>query len=339
MIGQIDEISMSIEIVCEIASAHEGDIDNLYQLLIEAEKSGSDWVKLQIYQFEKLVANDNEKFADLKIIEICQADWLKVLDFSETLEVKLIIEAFDYESFVKVKNHTAIKGFKIPTSDLLDSKFVNEIFSQKKIVFIAVGGTKLTELDAVMETAKKYPATEVVLLHGFQNFPTRLGDSLLNKIPSLIKRYDCRVGFADHVDANDTEISRCLPAMAVAAGAQVIEKHLTLDRGKKGYDYYSALNPNEFISFVNYIKKMTESLGSGDLKSLSKAELSYRDNMKKFGVATKDLNIGSFLKSGDLAFRRTIEPGLTHTDLTKLKNNKICRFVKKGRIISLDDFE
>jgi len=339
MIGQSDGMSMSIEIICEIASAHEGNVENLYQLLIAADKSGSDWVKLQVYQFEKLVATDNEKFADLKTIEISPINWLKILDFAETLKIKLIIEPFDYDSFVQIKNHKAIEGFKIPTSDLLDQRFISEVFAERKIVFIAVGGTKLVELDAVMETAKIYPATEVVLLHGFQNFPTSLVDSLLNKIPSLIKRYNCRVGFADHVDANESEISRSLPAMALAAGAKVIEKHLTLNRAKKSYDYYSALNPDEFMSFVKYVHQMSRALGSGELKTLSKAELNYRDNMKKFAVTTKDLNTGSLLNSADLAFRRTIKPGLTHTDLIRLKNKRIRRFVQKGRIISLDDFE
>ena len=189
---------------------------------------------------------------------------------------------------------------------------------------------------ALLET---YGKTDVVLLHGFQNFPTKLEDSLLGKIPSLIKRYNCRVGFADHIDANDQELSRMLPSMAVAAGAQVLEKHLTLDRDKKSFDYYSALNPGEFRRFVEHIHRVGTAVGTDDLGIMSEAEVSYRNDMKKFAVMTEDVPSGSILDLSKVAFKRTTEPGLTHSDLNRIANRQFRRAVQKNRILSFDDFE
>jgi N,N'-diacetyllegionaminate synthase len=339
MIGHNEESTIKIEIICEIASAHEGNIESLFELLRCADRTGSDWVKLQIYQFDKLVASDNEKFADLKIIELSPKDWVKALDFAEKLQIKLIIEPFDYDSFLLVRNHPAIDAFKIPTSDLLDARFVSDVFAEGKIVFIAVGGTELKELDAIMAAAKDHKNTEIILLHGFQNFPTKLEDSLLNKIPSFIGRYNCRVGFADHIDASDQELSRVLPAMAIAAGASIIEKHLTLDRDKKSYDYYSALNPDEFDRFVQHIHCVAQALGHHDLSILSEAELSYRNNMKKFAVVSEDISAGSLLDLSKISYKRTTEPGLTHSDLSRFSHKKFRHSMQKNRTILTNDFE
>lgn len=339
MIGQTKEFAIKIEIICEIASAHEGNINSLFELLRCADNTGSDWVKLQIYQFDELVASDNEKFADLKIIELTPLDWFKVLDFAEKLQIKLIIEPFDYNSFLLVRNHPAIEGFKIPTSDLLDVRFVRDVLAEGKTVFIAVGGTELKELDAIMSSARDYEETEVILLHGFQNFPTKLEDSLLNKISSFIERYNCRVGFADHIDASDQELSRTLPSMAIAAGASVIEKHLTLDRAKKSYDYYSALNPDEFDRFVKYIYSVSHALGHADLSTLSEAELSYRNNMKKFAVVAEDISAGSLLDLSKISYKRTAEPGLTHSDIAEFVHKRFRHSMHKNKIVLSNDFE
>jgi N,N'-diacetyllegionaminate synthase len=339
MIGQNEESIIKIEIICEIASAHEGNIEMLFDLLHYADRSGSDWVKLQIYQFDTLVASDNEKFADLKTIELSSQEWIKVLDFAKKLKIKLIVEPFDYGSFSLVRNHPAVDGFKIPTSDLLDVRFVSDVLAEGKIVFIAVGGTELNELDEIMDAARHYKGTEIILMHGFQNFPTKLEDSLLNKIPSFVKRYGCKVGFADHIDASDQELSRALPSMAIAAGASIIEKHLTLDRDKKSYDYYSALNPDEFHRFVQYMHTVAQALGHHDLRILSEAELSYRNNMKKFAVVSEDIAAGSLLDLSKISYKRTAEPGLTHSDMLRCAHKKFRHFMQKNRIIRSNDFE
>lgn len=322
-----------VDIICEIASAHNGDADELRKLLAAADLSGADWVKVQIYRFENLIAGDNATFSDLKKIEIPLFDWTKILDSLTSIKTRVIVEPFDDESFDHIKDHAAVAAFKIPTADLADLSFVESVLSQAKPVFIAVGGAKLEELDSVFEIYQRYKDTEVILLHGFQNFPTRLEDSLLSKIRSYQQRYQCRVGFADHVDAEDEEVARTLPSMAMAAGASVIEKHLTLDRSKKGPDYYSALNPDEFTLFVEHIRTMTAALGESDLAELNDAELEYRNKMKKFAVVNSDFTSGDLLESAAIEYRRTSEPGLTRQQIDELSSRKLVVNLPSGSLI------
>ena len=113
-----------VSIICEIASAHSGNINTLKKLLLAANDANSDWVKIQIFQFDSLVAGENTKFGELKQIELTPLEWIKAINFSKNFKPKLIAEVFDFPSFQLVKNEPTVKAFKIPTADLGDKTFV-----------------------------------------------------------------------------------------------------------------------------------------------------------------------------------------------------------------------
>ena len=98
-------------------------------------------------------------------------------------------------------------------------------------------------------------------MHGFQGYPTELEDINLKRITGLRERYSLPVGIMDHV-AGDSEMALILPLLGIGTGVTVVEKHLTLERSKKGLDYYSALNPDEFTKLVSLIRMTEISLGS-----------------------------------------------------------------------------
>ena len=329
----------NISIICEIASAHGGNSKTLKKMLSEANSLGADWTKVQIYNFESLVAEDNEGFKDLKIIELQPKEWLDVISYAGKLKIRLIVEVFDLKSLRLVANETAVQAFKIPTADLGDKNFVAEVCALGKPVFVAVGGANIDEIDEIYNQVSSFNGVELILLHGIQNFPTKLEDSYLSKIQLLRQRYDCEVGFADHIDAEDEELSRALPAMAIAAGASVIEKHLTLDRSKRGFDYYSALNPNEFLEFVEFIRKVSGAMGSENSLELSHAEITYRNKMKKFAVLDNDVEKGSVVSDANVKFRRTSRSGITRKELNNFNDKCFASDFAKNSILTKDFFK
>ena len=260
-----------LSVICEIASAHGGDAAVLREMLSAAHKADADWVKVQIYHFESLVAGDNEQFSVLKTIELQPSEWTEIVRFSESLQPRLIVEVFDMPSLELIAGESAVQAFKIPTADLGNKEFVDAICQLGKPIFIGVGGATFDEIDAIVEQVSTFPGVRLVLMHGIQSFPTKLEDSLLLKIPLFQQRYGCDIGFADHINAEDKELARVLPAMAISAGATVIEKHLTLDRSEKGFDYYSALNPDEFSDFVVFIRRISDAMGVVGLLELTDA--------------------------------------------------------------------
>lgn len=319
-----------IAVICETASAHGGDADRLIDLLDAAEKADADWVKLQVFCTERLVARDNESFALFKSIELNPPQWHRVFSHAAGLKPRLIAEVFDTLSLELAAAEDAVEAYKIPTADLGDSEFVDAVCRQGKPVFIAVGGANVEEIDAIVEQVTGHSGVELVLLHGFQNFPTRLEDSLLSRIPWLKARYGCQVGFADHVDAEDSELARTLPAMAVAAGAAVIEKHITLNRAAQGLDYYSALNPDEFVAFVRHIRRVHAAVGLADDGRLTAAETEYRNKMKKFAVTGKPIRRGTLLGEAMVEYRRTRLPGLTRKDVELRGGMRVMRDLPAG---------
>ena len=327
-----------VSIICEIASAHSGNIDILKKLLLAANDANSDWVKIQIFQFDSLVAGENSKFGELKQIELTPLEWIKAINFSKNLKPKLIAEVFDFPSFQLVKNEPTVKAFKIPTADLGDKTFVDAICQVGKPIFIGVGGASMKEIDAIFDQVSVH-GVDITLLHGIQNFPTRLEDSLLKKIQLLRQRYDCNVGFADHIDAEDSEMAKILPAMAVAAGATVIEKHINMNRSKKDFDYYSSLNPDEFKSFVKLIKKISTAVGGAKLSELTHAEQSYRDKMKKFAVLFVDVKKGDIVNDANIQYRRTSSPGITRMEFNELGKKVFALNLTKGVVLSEECFE
>jgi N,N'-diacetyllegionaminate synthase len=248
------------------------------------------------------------------------------------------VEVFDFPSLQLVKDKSAVEAFKIPTADLSDRDFVDAVCSVGKPVFVGVGGATLKEIDAIAEQVLAYDNITLILLHGIQNFPTKLEDSQLNKIQLLHQRYKCQVGFADHIDAEETEMARVLPAMAVAAGASVIEKHITLDRSAKGFDYYSSLNPDEFKEFVKYMQHISTGIGSNDLDVLTNAERTYRDKMKKFAVLVSDVAKGSMVKDAVVKYRRTSSPGITRKEFEDFDNKIFTSHLSQETILNEQHF-
>ncbi len=332
-------LSKSVYIICEIASAHCGNIKKLKKLIKCADETGADFVKLQIFSYLGLVAEENKAFVDLKKIEIDKNKWLEIIEYTSKFQIKLIIEPFDRESFELIKDNPSVDAYKIPTSDISDLDFVKKIKEQNKLVFAAIGGSKLYEIDNLFNIFEKNKKEQLVLMHGIQNFPTKIKDTSLNKIQELKNRYKARIGYADHIDGEDSKIALIVPAMAIAAGATIIEKHICLNRSKKEYDYYSSLNPDEFCTFVQNIRELEDALGNKDLNYLSENELLYRNKMKKFAVLNYNANQGNSLNDTDIVYRRTSEPGLTRSDILKLEKKNTQFSLPKGTILKRDHFE
>ena len=153
-----------------------------------------------------------------------------------------------------------------------------------------------------MDTLQEAGAPLVVLINGIQRYPTDIGDSDLLRLTALASRFHLPIGYADHVDGDIPE-AVWLPYMAVAAGARLIEKHITLNRSEKGTDYYSSLNPDEFRRFVESARRAEKALGDMSF-ALSDSELDYRRDAMKSLVATRHIKAGKTISEKDVTYKR-----------------------------------
>ena len=172
-------------------------------------------------------------------------------------------------------------------------------------------------------------------MHGFQGYPTKLKDLNLNRISNLKSRYQLSVGVSDHIDG-ESSMAKTIPLIGIGLGARVVEKHITLDRSKKGLDYYSSLNPDEFKEMVYSIRQVEKSLGSSDFE-LNENEFQYRLNHKKNPIAKNNIKKGTKLDYPLFEFKRTkSKKSLSYYEF---KNKKTSKFIKKGTTLTSDLIE
>ncbi len=304
-------------IVAEIASAHEGDPALARRLFELAAGTGADAVKFQIFRRDALISRFHPKFESFGQIEIAAETWREILAEYRGASVAIWVEAFDEPSLDLAEGSGSVSGYKLPTSDIANLRFLAAAAHTGKPLHLAVGGATDAEIAAALGVISPLTQARVTLMHGFQSYPTRIEDMKLARLPALKQRFGLPVGFADHTDASAREQARTLPAMALAAGAEVIEKHVTDDRSRKGRDHFSALEPAEFADFTRFLRLVGTSLGDGG-DALSPAETKYRYEMKRQAVAAGSLPRDHHLTAKDAVFKRTNRAGLSESDVERL---------------------
>lgn len=293
----MDQERQQIEIIAEIAGAHQGDPDIALELARAAIDSNAGAVKFQIFFADELLVKSHPKYEHFKSRSFSEKDWNMILSAVKATGLKVYADVFGMHAYGIAVNNK-IDGFKVHSTDLMNTKILTRLATQEKKIFLATGGSTILEIKYAVEKVLQFvKPSEVILMHGFQAFPTKVEDSVLSRIGKLRDLFGktLKYGYSDHADA-DTVFAQILPMMAIPFGVTYLEKHITFDREKKGTDYYSSLNPQEFKEFVNNVRLAEQSLGEDPLK-FSSSEKNYRAAFKKGWVVTKNIKSGS--KLGD----------------------------------------
>ncbi len=247
--------------VAEISANHNGSLLHAKKLIKIAKKYGADAVKLQTYTPDTMTIKSNK--SDFKIIgglwngktlwdlyEKAQTpfEWHKELfDYAKKLKIICFSTPFD-ESAVDLLESLNCPFYKVASFEMNHIPLIKKIAQTKKTIIISTGMANLKEIDLAYETAKKNGAKEIILLYCVSNYPSKISDFNFNNIRILKDRYNCKIGFSDH-SINNTVVSA-----AIAAGAEVIEKHIALERQKKGFDLAFSLKGKEIKEYLKVIK-------------------------------------------------------------------------------------
>lgn len=322
------------KIICEIASSHEGSVDDCINLIHKISELEVDYVKFQIFDTKELISNSIVN-SPLNKIYIKPESWDLIIKEAFNCKLKIICEFYDLKSVNLISNHRMIDAYKIPTSDINDFLLLDKIYAYNKTVFIGVGGALTEEINILIDYVKKYK-NETVLLHGFQNFPTKIDDVNIVKIKWLSSTYNLDIGYADHTDS-DNELRDVPSFIALALGATYIEKHISPNRFLKKSDYNSALNPDEFKLFVSNIKKVTKMMKNSSFLALDQAEEKYRENMKKYAIAKEDIFSGQPFDINKIVFKRTLEPGIPRIFFLKRNYRAFLKNINSGCMLRDED--
>ena len=289
-----------IFVIAEIACSHEGNLSLAKEIVKEASKTGTDCIKFQKFYADELVNRSHSSYELYKKLEFSNKEWEELISFSKSKNVKIFVDIFGTKSAKNLKKLN-IDGHKIHSSDITNPNLLQYLKKSSLPTLISTAGTypnEIYEALTIIQNKKK----EIVLMHGYQGYPTALSDTNLLRILKLKKHFGYKVGLSDHISGS-SNMAMIIPLIGIGLGINVIEKHITLDRSKKGIDYYSSLNPNEFKKFVSLIRKTEQSLGK-EIFEFSRSEQKYRSGFKKVPFAKKTIQKMSKLQPKLFEYKR-----------------------------------
>lgn len=240
-------------------------------------------------QYELFLKHDS--FGEKEYRELCNYTHSKGMDFTST--------PFDYASADYL--YEMVDFYKISSSDLSNIPFIKHIGKKGKPVYMSAGASYLSEVDEAIRALKEVGCKDIVIFHCVLSYPTDPSNANLNVIKTLKQTFpDVRVGFSDHVAPDDTMMTL---ATAYLLGAEVIEKHFTLNKNLPGNDHYHAGNPEDFKKAISNFKWIDKVLGNLE-KTVLDCEIIPRREARRSLVLTRDMKKGEIIKESDLMPKR-----------------------------------
>ena len=282
--------------IAEISANHSGNIINAKKLIKSAKKNGADAVKIQTYRPETMTINSRKKTFRIKhglwknsfIWDLYKQghtpyEWHKELfEYAKKLNILIFSTPFD-KTAVELLTKLKCPLYKVASFEITDLPLIKKIAQTKKPMIISTGMANLNEIREAVNTARKYGCKDLALLYCVSNYPSRLEDFNLNNIQILKKMFKCTVGLSDHSEENIVAIS------SVAAGAEVVEKHISLDNDNSGLDSEFSISGNKIKKFKDDILKAKKLLGknyflrnkSEDKNKIFRRSIYVSQNIKK----------------------------------------------------------
>ncbi|MCB9239854.1 MAG: N-acetylneuraminate synthase family protein [Flavobacteriales bacterium] len=328
--------------ILEVANTHGGDFSYLMDLIKRYETyRGPYGMKFQPFSADTIATKDFPWYDVYTELYFTPEQWNDV--FSEAEKTKDIwIDLFDeYGVDIVKRNLARIHGIKMQVSVLFNDEVIQALsdldLSGKKLI-INVAALELDQIEHFVDRISNTLQVEELLLElGFQANPTELVDSGINKILEIKSRFPFRVVFADHVEGTD-EYAILLPALAIARGADVIEKHIMLDRETK-YDFYSSLTPQRFETMIGHLQQLAQLEGQ---PFINDKEREYLQKSLMKPILRHAKSAGELIDfNKDLTFRRSGKDGLNILEIKELQNSfHVLRTSKKeGETLVRSDFK
>ncbi|MDC3105308.1 N-acetylneuraminate synthase family protein [bacterium] len=327
---------MKVEIIAEIANAHQGDRDIAIEIANKAINCGADAVKFQMYTADDLLAVSHSRYQHFKNQSFSKKDWEYIfskIDFDST---KIYLDIFGLESF-SISQNFNVFGYKIHFSDLMNEPLIKLLANTGKDILIGCGGAWIFEIDNALKIINEIGDSKVTLLHGFQAYPTKIKDTNLERLNYFKNCFGnkVKIGISDHIEG-DNLFSKVLPMMALPYGIDIVEKHVTVNRADKGVDYYSSLDIKDFKDFTKDFRESEKAIGSSEI--YSDDELNYRKTVKKKWFCNKDLDKGAIIREQDLVMKRD-DTDLESLDFNEIVNQKINSDIKKDTLLKKSFFK
>lgn len=315
--GRLVSDESPVYIIAEMACAHQGNFEAAVKLLNGAKDAGADCVQIQIFDPAANMAPSADTYPLLEKLYFSPNEWRDLMVRARQIDIAVSIFAYDEPSLALAVDLEP-DMLKLNSSELSNPAMLIGAAKSGLPFTLGTGASTLEEIRRAISIITEFKNDQVIMMHGMQNFPTRIEDANIRKVRHLKNEFGGQIIFADHTDA-DLPISKVIDLIAIGEGARLLEKHIILDRIPSNVDSQSALEPREFKAYVQLMRTGWSALGRYSFGTLSDSELSYRRFQKKSAVAACDLTEGSTLTNENVKFLRVqgTEEGIAPADFEK----------------------
>ena len=303
-----------VYIIAEAGVNHNGDKQLAFRLCDAAKEAGVDAVKFQTWKTEKIVTksaaladyqenNISDKGASqyemLKQLELSYDEFVEVRDYCNQIGIQFLSTP-DTEEDMDFLLGLGIPVLKIGSGEVTNIPFLRAIGKRQRTVILSTGMSTLADVEKAYNTLMENGAKEVALLHCTTNYPCPYNEVNLQAMQTLKAAFKCQVGYSDHTMGIE------VPIAAVAMGAEIIEKHFTLDKNMEGPDHKASLEPQELKQMVISIRNIEKAMGDG-IKRPNASEQKNAEVVLKRIIAKEPIRKGDLLSEDNLALLRSSE--------------------------------
>lgn len=332
----------SIFVIAEMSGNHNKSLNRALAIVDAAADSGVNAIKLQTFKPSTMILdintdlftinNDSSPWYGRKLYDLYSEaylpwEWHKdIFEYAHSRGLICFSTPFD-ACAVDFLEELGAPLYKVASHECIDLPLISRVAQTKKPIILSTGMATIAEISEAVEVARDNGCSDITLLKCTTSYPASAAQCNINTIPHLAKLFQCRVGLSDHTLGIGVAIA------AVAVGARVIEKHLTLSRSDGGVDSVFSLEPKEMKSLVTEASQALESLGQIQYGP-TESELQSRKRRRSLFIS-KDLSAGEILDSDNLS---SVRPGygLAPKFYETLIGKRVNRDLKAGTPVTWD---
>ena len=309
--------------------------------VFEAKKAGADAVKFQAYKADKIVSKNSPAYWDLtkeptptqhglfmKHDKFEPEDYRTLRNYCVEVGIDFTCTPFDLDAADFLD--PMVDVFKISSSDLSNLPFLADIAKKQKPVLLSVGASYISEIEEAVRVLTEAGCPDICLLHCVLSYPTKNEDANLNMIKTLKQVFpNHKIGYSDHTMPDKT---MTILTTAYLFGAEVIEKHFTLDKTLSGNDHYHAADPEDLSLAVENFK-LLEVIGGQYEKTVLDCEATPRKEARRSLVLARDMQEGEVIQQSDIMIKRP-GTGIEPRHLEIVLGRKVTRDLKEDTVIT-----
>ena len=333
-------------IIAEAGVNHNGDIVLAKKLVDVAVLAQADAVKFQTF-IPELVVSQNAQKADyqkettgkeenqldmIRKFQLSYQEFKELQDYCNQKQILFLSTAFDMQSLRFLVEDLKIPVLKIPSGEITNLPYLKQVGKYAVEVIISTGMANMGEIENALNVLLEAgtPKNQISILHCNTEYPTPFEDVNLKAMQTIGQAFGVKIGYSDHTEGIE------VPIAAVALGADIIEKHFTLDKTMQGPDHKASLTPEELKLMVKSIRNIEKSLGNG-IKTPSESEKKNTEIARRSIHIATNLPIGHIIQETDLVMKRPAG-GLSPMMMDIIIGKKLNKIKNADEMISFSDF-